>query len=565
MGSSKVFILGLDGATFDIMLPLAERGELPNLAALMKDGVRAPLNSTVFHHSPPAWTSFATGKNPGKHGILGFTRIMPGTYELALVNGVDNESRTLWEVLGDYSKRVIVNNIPMTYPPKVVNGLLMAGLDTPSLSSPFTYPPELKEEILRVAPGYKINLHLGGYLTSDRRRIQALGMMSGCIQSRTKVLEYLMAKYPWDFVAVRFNSPDNVQHQYWKFMDSSHPEHEPRAPEALQGAIHSIYRELDGIVGRLRAAAGPEATFMVMSDHGAGPRSGKSVYLNEWLRSQGLLARVGGKQKGGLRRLVDDTLHAVKGKTISLLLQTLPPQAKNAILKLVPQAAGKTATYLRFSGIDWSNTKAFVGEVEGVRINLAGRYPQGSVSEAEYEPLRDRIISEAAKLTDPETGEKVFKIVCRGEEVHWGPWVKDFPDIVILPREIYNMSPRFFRGGEAHNGFVTKDQHWRKISGSHRQHGVFIMAGPDCRQGVELPMLEILDIFPTTLYRLGLPVPDDVDGRVATAAFEPEFVAANPVKIAASTAAGQGGRRDIYDEDDESKLIDSLRGLGYID
>lgn len=563
--SDKVFILGLDGATFDIIEPMAQRGELPHLAALMREGVRAPLNSTIFHHSAPAWTSFATGKNPGRHGILGFTRIVPGTYRLALVNGADNAEPALWEVLSRHGKRVIVNNIPMTYPPKPVNGLLMSGLDTPSLTSPFTYPPQLKEEILRVAPNYKINLHLGGYLTSDRRRIKALGIMSECIQARAKVLIHLMHHYEWDFVAVRFNSPDNVQHQYWKFMDEGHPEHEPRAAAALKEAIRGIYRELDGVVGTIRAAIGPEATLVVMSDHGAGRRSGKSVYLNEWLRSQGLLARVGGKKKGGLRRAVDDAAHQLKGKTISFLLRTLPPEAKNAILKFFPQAASKTATYLRFSGIDWPRTRAFVGEVEGIRINLAGRYPEGSVQPAEYEALRDQIIREVMKITDPDTGERVFKLACRKEEVFAGQAVPEFPDIVVIPREVYNMSPRFFRGNEQNRGFVVKDEHWRKISGSHRQHGVFIMAGPHCRRGVELPVADILDIFPTTLYRLGLPVPADVDGKVISAAFEPDFVAANPLRVEEGPAGGGRGERQVYSEDDESKLIDSLRGLGYID
>jgi len=563
--NSKVFILGLDGATFDILLPMAARGELPNLAALMKDGVRAPLNSTIFHHSAPAWTSFATGKNPGKHGILGFTRIMSGTYQLALVNGTDNAEPTMWEVLSRHGKRVIVNNIPMTYPPKPVNGFLVSGLDTPSLTSPFTHPPELREEILRVAPDYKINLHLGGYLTSDRRRVKALKILSDSIQARAKVLLYLMGKYDWDFGAVRFNSPDNVQHQYWKFMDESHPEHDPRSAKELKEAIGSIYRELDGVVGRMRTAVGPEGTLLVMSDHGAGPRTGKSVYLNEWLRSQNLLARVGGKKKGGLRRMVDDATHAAKGKTISFLLRTLPPEAKNAILKFFPQAASKTATYLRFSGINWAQTKAFVGEVEGIRINLASRYPEGSVPDSEYEALRSRIIDEVVKITDPETNERVFKVVCRKEDVFSGGAVADFPDIVVIPREVYNMSPRFFRGNERHDGFVVKDEHWRKISGSHRQHGIFIMAGPHCRKGEVLPVAEILDIFPTALYRMGLPIPDDVDGKVIEAAFEPEFLAANPIRVAKSAGGGKRGQGDIYSEDDESKLIDSLRGLGYID
>ncbi len=144
----KVFILGLDGATFDLIDPFIKEGELPNLASIIQEGVRAKLNSTILSHSPPAWTSFATGKNPGKHGILGFTKMSSDSYELKLVYGSHNKAKTLWETLSEKGKKVIVMNIPMTYPPKPVNGLLVSGLDAPSTSSQFTYPPELREEIL---------------------------------------------------------------------------------------------------------------------------------------------------------------------------------------------------------------------------------------------------------------------------------------------------------------------------------------------------------------------------------------------------------------------------------
>ena len=147
----RVFVLGLDGATFDIIKPLIDEGALPNLAAVMKQGAHAKLNSTILHHSPPAWTTFATGKNPGKHGILGFTRMSPHSYKLDLVYGAHNRAKTMWEVLGETGKKVIVMNIPMTYPPKAVNGILLSGLDTPSTDVQFTHPPDLREEILRVS------------------------------------------------------------------------------------------------------------------------------------------------------------------------------------------------------------------------------------------------------------------------------------------------------------------------------------------------------------------------------------------------------------------------------
>lgn len=562
----RVFVLGLDGATFDIIKPLIDEGALPNLAAVMKQGAHAKLNSTILHHSPPAWTTFATGKNPGKHGILGFTRMSPHSYKLDLVYGAHNRAKTMWEVLGETGKKVIVMNIPMTYPPKAVNGILLSGLDTPSTDVQFTHPPDLREEILRVAPDYKINLHLGGYLHNDRRRIKALDIMRSAIRARTKVVLHLMGKYPWDFFTVRFNSPDNVQHQFWSYMDKEHPEHNPDSPEILKNAIKSIYEELDDTVYRIcQNIDETNTTLMIMSDHGAGPRLGKSIFVNEWLRNQGYVSKVGEESGNGLTRFVDDMMFTLKGKVLSFLLQTIPPEVKGRLMKLVPFAASKTATYLRFSSINWSKTKAFAGEVEGIRINVKGEYPHGTVDRHDYEKVRTSIIEGFKRLKDPETGQCVFKGVFRREEIFQGAGVEDFADIILKPEDKYYISPKFFRRGDKiPDGFLKKDSHWRKISGSHRQYGIFIVKGADCNHDVQLDPAEIMDIFPTVLYQMGLPIPDDLDGRVVTGAFRPEFVEANPVRFEKMQRYKQDEEEGIYTDEDTSKLIDSLKGLGYM-
>lgn len=562
----KVFILGLDGATFDLIDPFVEEGLLPNLESIMKEGVRAKLNSTILSHSPPAWTSFATGKNPGKHGILGFTKMSPDSYELKLVYGLHNKAKTLWEMLSEKGKKVIVMNIPMTYPPKRVNGLLISGLDAPSTSSQFTYPPELREEILKIAPDYRINLHLGGYLHTDKRRIKALDFIKSAIRARSKVVLHLMNKYQWDFFAVRFNSPDNVQHQFWKYMDEKHPEYKKDSPYILKNAIKSVYQELDEVVKIICDNIDwNDTTLLIMSDHGAGPRTGKSIFVNEWLKSSGYLSKIGEDSKNKLQILFDDAKYILKGKIISFLLKAIPPEMKGFLMKIFPFAASKTATYLRFSSINWSKTKVFAGEVEGLRINLKGKYPQGTVYPEEYESLRNTIIEEIKKLKDPETGQYVFKGVFKREEIFKGDSVDEFPDIILKPEDKYYISPKFFRKrGVIKGNFLSNDTHWRKISGSHRQFGIFIIKGPDCISGKELETVEITDIFPTILYQMGLPIPDDIDGKVTEGAFKKEFLKANPVTFEKVRKYREEKDKDIYSDEDKSKLIDSLKGLGYI-
>jgi predicted AlkP superfamily phosphohydrolase/phosphomutase len=256
----------------------------------------------------------------------------------------------------------------------------------------------------------------------------------------------------------------------------------------------------------------------------------------------------------------------IKGKVISFLLKTIPPEMKGFLMKLLPFAASKTATYLRFSSINWSKTKVFAGEVEGLRINLKGKYPQGTVDLNEYESLRDRVIEEIKRIKDPETGKPVFKGVFKREEIFKGNSVEEFPDIILKPEDKYYISPKFFRRkGSAKGNFLAEDAHWRKISGSHRQFGIFIMKGPDCLSGRELESVDITDIFPTVLYQMGLPIPDDIDGKVVEGAFKPEFVEANPLTFEKVKKYDEEKGRDVYSDEDKSKLIDSLKGLGYIE
>src|SRR5271165_2691092 len=157
---SKVFIISLDGATFDVLRPLMDQGYMPNLARLSQEGIAAGLESVIPWVTAPAWTSFMTGKNPDKHGVFDFTRFEEDTYRWQVNNSTSIQSKTIWQLLSEQGKRVIVLNLPYTYPPYPVNGVMVSGWDAPLLQEGFTYPAELSREILDLMPGYASNLDL---------------------------------------------------------------------------------------------------------------------------------------------------------------------------------------------------------------------------------------------------------------------------------------------------------------------------------------------------------------------------------------------------------------------
>jgi predicted AlkP superfamily phosphohydrolase/phosphomutase len=136
----KVIVIGLDGATLDLILPWVQKGLLPNFQRIIKKGIWGHLTSTIPPFTAPAWTSFMTGKNPGKHGIYDFMVREPGTYTSSSVNASFCDADSLWRIIGSEGKKVGVINVPMTYPPEEVNGFLISGMLTPSNTDTFSHP-----------------------------------------------------------------------------------------------------------------------------------------------------------------------------------------------------------------------------------------------------------------------------------------------------------------------------------------------------------------------------------------------------------------------------------------
>ena len=570
-GKKKVFILGIDGATFDVIKPMIKKGELPNFRKLIDCGTHGTLWSTIPTVSAPAWTSFATGKNCGKHSIIGFTkRDKNNGYKIKYLTGNDNKSLTLWEVLSGKEKSVVVINVPMTYPPKKVNGILVSGSDAVTANASFTYPASFKEEIFKVSSDYRINLILGGYLSDDKRRHKALDLILSSIDARQKLVLHLMDSAPWDLFVVKFNNPDTVQHHFWKYADPTHPYHDPKCSEKLKNSIPSVYKRLDGVLGEIMGKLDDDTTLIVMSDHGSGQRINKAVFLNEWLRSLGLLTKKTKGKRSGIFSLSDIIYNSIE-KVLSLLLRNVPPNIKAKLKKRLPGAISRATSYFKLAGIDWDKTKAFVGEVESIRINVKDEYPNGQVCKGkEYDELRERIIREVQELKDPETGERVIEKAYKREELYSGPCVHEFPDIILVPQDNkYDISWKFFRGKKVArigDSFVVKQSHWRGTSGMHRPNGIFLMKGKGVKRGVEITNAGIMDVFPTVMYQMGFPVPDDVDGKVLTDAFTGEVLKANSVKYEKSLDSGTGDENaQVYSEEEARKVKEFLQELGYIE
>ncbi len=549
----RVFAIGLDGATLDLIRPWAAEGRLPNLARIMDEGSHGTLRSTIPPVTGPAWVSFMTGKNPGKHGVGDFLQRIPGEYDRAPVNSTSIRAEPFWVTASRFGKKVGILNVPVTYPPYEVNGFLVSGLLTPRNTDGFTYPPGLAVELQEAIGGYRVNLD---HFYSEGSGDQFLVDLRDLIDARTSAARYLKNSYEWDFFMVHYIATDWVQHFLWHCMDPTHPRYNENEALAYGGAILDVYRQIDDAVGEMMAGLDQDTVMLVMSDHGFGPFY-KYIYLNNWLLRNGLLS---------LKRTVGSRLkHAlfVMGITPSSLYGALD---KLGGVRVAFKASKKqrhdllSTFFLSWKDIDWTKTKAYsFGNVGQIFINLRGREPQGIVGPgAEYEELREQIVSMLAELRDPKTETQLIEQIYRREEVYSGDQAEDLADLLMLP---LNME----YGATGLSAFVSNEvvEPSFAYSGTHRMDGVFMLKGRGIKPGQVTHDAQIVDMAPTILHLLGLPVSRGMDGRVLTEVLEERFLASRRVEYTDETSEPGSPERGLSEEEVE-QVTERLRGLGYV-
>jgi predicted AlkP superfamily phosphohydrolase/phosphomutase len=552
--SNKLLVIGLDGASFNVLDPLIEKGHLPTIAKLIADGTRSDLETTFPPITAVAWSSFMTGKNPGKHGIFEFVRRDRGSNRELAVNARFRKGRAIWDLLSDAGKQVIVHNFPCTYPPNEINGLMIADFMTPRGRRDFAYPTSLLSELEEKFGSYRLHLSQ----TYANGNVDAvLDELFDELEYKAKVTEYLMTRYGWDAFFQYFWGTDRIQHELWHIIDEQHPRHDKQEAATFRDRVLGYFRRVDEIVGKLISLAGDDPLVLIASDHGFGPAH-KYCSLNIWLLQEGFL------------KLKRDASTRVKKLMFSL---GLTPEFAFRVSRKIPGAlrpargvssqpgASKLMGqfFLSFNDVDWSRSVAFSkGNYGQIYVNLKGREPNGTIDEGEYEKVREQIIDRLQTVRDPRTGSRWIGQIFRREEIYNGPLVGDAPDIAFLPEDM-----RYLPLGNADftsNKFMVDAF---GISGCHRMNGVMIANGPGVLRGKAIDNARIYDMAPTLLYLTGQPILDDMDGRVLSDIVSPEYLNANKVRVAASQDDADTSGAEYSDAENED-VIERLRSLGYV-
>ena len=572
----KVVIIGLDAATWTLIRPWIAEGGMPNLAKLMDAGVSGKLESVLPPITPPAWTSFMTGKNPGKHGIFHFVEAAVDSYEMDYANGGSRRSATVWKILNAAGFSVGTMNIPFTYPPEALDGFQISGLDTPSANSPFVYPPALQHELVDHFGKIDHDVRFLGFMSTDRRRAQVLAEMEKIDRQWAAVALYLLEHHPQDVMMFVFMSIDTVQHYFWQYMDSSHFLYDPKAAPRFRDAVREVYERLDAVTGQIVEKLPVDTTVLVVSDHGGGPVVDRIVFLNRYLHQLGLLHYY---KNGGDGEQGRFGLHRIGSKVLrggfSFLRKSLSSRQKNLLAEAFPSLRKRAElAYTSFQNIDWDRTKAYCSEVlaspPSIWINLKGVKPRGIVEPAEYDALTDFIIEKLRELKDPRTGEPIIARVYRRHEIFHGPFAGEGADLILdwwSEDSLFSTQPSFRKDG-AKPAVVIRDHRPSEESewgGTHRRNGILIGRGPALKAAAEVENAQLIDLAPTLLYLLGSPVPEDMDGKVLTSAFRSEFLTAHPVRAGNASGVSETRRQSGYTEQESAKVEERLRALGYLE
>jgi predicted AlkP superfamily phosphohydrolase/phosphomutase len=472
---ARTVVVGLDGASWRLVEPWIERGELPALERLRESGSWATSKSCYPPVTFPNWKCYSSGKNPGKFGVYWFERINLAAPEIEVMNGADFETAELWDYLNDAGLSTGVVNMPTMYPPREIDGPIICGgpdaIDGEyrSIDGGYTTPADL-EEWLESEFDYQV--HPEPLISSNNERGEEVEAILNLLELRLEVALNLLEREELDFVHVTLFYLNVLQHFFWNDDPTF------RAWKLIDSYLKQIH-ELE------------DTNLVVMSDHGCAPTD-VEFYINEWLADNGYLTK---------NKTVEDYFDVVgfnRENALSLakrfnLVGFLSAVVPESIQQLVPQSAG-VKRQRKLEKIVLSETAALASGQGPVYLNPT----------FDIKTIRTQIIEELRAETDA-AGEPLFEGVYHSESVYSGPYLNIGPDIVIESRPGVVVNDGI-GGGE----IQTKPRRWEA---ENSMHGIFVANGPDFEPQGHLGEISITDIMPTILSAHAVAVPTDADGE----------------------------------------------------
>lgn len=464
----KVMVIGLDCAAPELVFD-KYKDELPTLRQLYSNSIYGDLETCIPAITIPAWSCMMSSKDPGTLGIYGFRNRSDYTYDnMFVATGNYVKEKRVWDFLSDAGKQVALVGVPQTFPVKPLNGTIITDFLTPTLESGFTFPAELSEKILSLAPRYQVDVK--NFRTPDKDWL--LRQIWDMTEMRFAALNYLMEKQPWDFFMWVEMGVDRIHHGMWSFMDPGHRRYQPG--NKYENAIKDYYKLIDDQLARMLEKIDDNTIVLVASDHG-GQKMDGGICINEWLWRNGYLV------------LAED-----------------PPQDAFG-----PDGRRILTPFAKLE-VDWSKTRAWGdgGYYGRIFLNVEGREPQGIVKREDYERLRDELVEQLQALPGPD-GNSIGTVIYKPQDIYHR--VRGVaPDLIAYWG---NLSWRSV-GSFGHGGYYTLENDTGPDDANHAHNGLFILYDPQSSGGGQVVEgKQLMDVAPTLLELMGMPVPADMQGK----------------------------------------------------
>jgi len=454
--AKRLLLAGLDCAAPELMFRRFI-GRLPNFRRLMEHGVYGRLESCDPPITIPAWMVMATGKDPGRLGLYGFRNRKGYSYrDIWIASSLSVRERKLWDILAVRGMKSCVVAVPPSYPPTPINGWLISCFLTPDTKREYTYPHSLKREIEALVGEYIPDVE---FRVEDKEGL--LQQVYEMTERRFEVIKYLLQEKDWGFFMFVEIGLDRVHHAFWKYFDEEHHLYVPG--NKFQNVVEDYYVYLDKKMGEVLSLLDEDTAVLVASDHGAKRMKGAFCF-NSWLIKEGLLR---------LRTPV------------------------------------KGVTRLGEADVDWSRTVAWGwgGYYARVFLNVKGREEEGVIDPADYERVREEVAERIRRIRGPE-GEEWRTRVLKPEEVF--PECRgNPPDLMVYFDDLYWRSA----GTLGQRDLYLPENDTGPDDAVHDKYGLYIYYDPQRDLGGVERELKIMDIAPTVLKALGVPIPADMKGR----------------------------------------------------
>lgn len=550
--TDRVLVIGLDGATWDLLTPLAEAGVLPNLAALMRRSALARLLSTQPFITPVAWTSFQTGNDIAAHGIFDYRYWDHQQGQLCLNHAGQIGTTTLFDAVAAAGRTVVSINLPMTHPPRQAEPhIILGGLDSPSVEQVLAANPRFAAKMQAAGIPYD----LSAVWKHKPRTFEELkaGVDRTAEVFRNHAATALLADETtdWGLMVVQFQALDAFQHRCWHLLVPGAQAEAAWIAEATR-AMHA----LDDACGQLLELADRrQAAVVALSDHGFGTFEGK-ISVPRVLERQGLLVPASGTQQ------IAWLANRLTSKLSRWWWKRRHPGQRSASLAL--SARGRVP-------LDWRRTRAVTlhGDLAAmVYLNRPERFGAGPLRTAAQIRQAGLEVCAALKAArHPQFDSPLFTDVYQVEDrFDCDPLERCWPDVVAIPADGWHTRSKW----DVADVVVLPDD---DLTGTHRREGVLMIDAPGVPRGEHLEA-GLWDVAPTILRVLGLNVPPSMTGKSLLPELPPRIrpnVTAPPVAVAAghfqatNADTASGPQPEPLSAEQLAVIEQRLRDLGYMD